>query len=81
VKIILAAYLGIVLIELTDPDHDRLEMNAVEFIKLHDITDKEIHAEGTKCLINTADGKSIAVLESCSEVHRLIIDQIRDRLP
>jgi hypothetical protein len=75
------ASLSLLLVQLLDADRNVFELNAMEIVKLHDITDSETHAPGTKCLISTSDGKAVAVIESCTGVHRLIIEALKSEVP
>lgn len=58
--------LALLLVQLTGPDGQRIDLNPQEITSVREPRggfDKEIH-----CLIHMADGKFIAVIETCAQV-------------
>jgi hypothetical protein len=64
--------LAVALIQLTGPEEQSILVNPEEIVSVRRPRSSEHFAPGTRCLINTADGKIIAVQELCSSVLRLI---------
>lgn len=66
--------LSVILLELTGPDKQMVEVNPSEITMIrqprHD--HREHFAPGTRCLIFTADGKYIAVIETCRQVNDML---------
>lgn len=65
---------ALVLIQLTDLNHSKVDVNVAEIVSLRDATDSGLLAEGAKCIVNTADGKHFTVIETCEEIRRLIVE-------
>lgn len=62
----------LLMIQLTDLKHVRIDMNVRAIIALKDQTDAPHLGEGARCTIRTFDGKALAVLETCDEVRKRI---------
>ena len=58
----------VLLIQFTGPDGQRIEVNPHEVVSVRTPRSQEHLAKDVKCLLHTADGKFVAVLESCDEV-------------
>jgi hypothetical protein len=65
---------ALALIILTGPDGQRIEINPAQVVttRTRRPGDKDHHTDAIKCIIHTADGKTVNVVEACSTV--------RDRL-
>jgi len=66
--------LAVHLIVLHGPDHQVIALNPTEVISIRTPRGAEEghFAKGAKCLVHTADGKFIAVLEECDAVRALV---------
>jgi hypothetical protein len=68
-EIILALHL----LRLTGPDHQIVDINPAEIVSIRQPRGSDTHFhKDVRCLIHTADGKFIAVVEDC--------DSVRDQL-
>lgn len=61
-------YVAIILLHLTGPGGQMIEVNPDEIVTLRSPRSQEHFAPGTRCLINTVDGKVVAVQEDCYRV-------------
>ena len=61
------------LIELTGPDRQVIIVSPDEIVAMRAPRVIEHFAPGTRCLLNTVDGKGVAVQETCEQV----LDKIR----
>ena len=66
--------IAVVLIQLTDLGHHRVDMNVSEIVSLRDVTDGQLLADGAKCTVITVDGRFIAVVETCEQIRLLILE-------
>jgi hypothetical protein len=64
--------LVILLITLTGPDQQAIEVNPNEIVALREPRGTDHFARGTRCLVFTSDGKYLSVMETCEKVHELI---------
>jgi hypothetical protein len=64
--------IALVLITLTGPDGQHVEINPAEIISIREPRGTDHFAKGTHCLITTTDGKYATVLETCERVIELI---------
>ena len=63
--------LFLLLIQLTGADDQRIDLNPIDIVTTRTPRRGEDHlAKGIKCLINTVDGKFIAVKEDCATVRQ-----------
>ena len=62
----------LLMIQLHDLQHNRIDMNVRTIVAMKDQTGAEKLGEGARCTISTVDGKRLAVLESCEEVRKRI---------
>jgi hypothetical protein len=60
------------LILLTGPDNQAIELNIDEVVSVRQPRSTDHFASGTRCIINTTDGKFVLVQELCSSVLRFI---------
>ena len=60
--------LALVLVQLTKPDGQPIWFNPMATITVRPPTRSEHFGAGVRCLINTPDGKFVAVTEDCAEV-------------
>lgn len=65
-------YLVAAWLTVTGPDNQEILLNVEEIVTLRPPRSVEHFAAGAQCLINTVDGKFLAVMEPCSEVHHRI---------
>lgn len=63
---------AVMLIHLTGPGDQVIELNPDQLVTSRAPRSSDHFAPGTHCLINTADGKVVAVKEDCETVERLI---------
>ena len=66
------------LILLTGPDSQEILLNIDEVVSVRQPRAPDHFAPGTRCIINTSDGKVVAVMELCSSVLRLIENKERE---
>jgi hypothetical protein len=62
----------LLLIQLTGPDNQRIDLNPADVVTTKTPRGDEHFAKGIKCLINTVDGKFITVKEDCATVRQLL---------
>lgn len=67
---VLVLLTGLKLIELTGPDGQHIEINPSEIVSLRAPRDSEHFAPGISCLVSTADGKYVGVVEGCEVIAR-----------
>ena len=65
-----ATVYAVVLVTLTGLDNQRIDINPAEVVSVRAPRVQEHFGEGIKCLLHTADGKFIAVIEDCDTVRR-----------
>jgi hypothetical protein len=63
------------LVQFTGPDNQKIDVNPVAVISVRAPRGAEHLGHGVKCLIHTADGKFIAVVEDCGTVKRRLEEQ------
>jgi hypothetical protein len=66
--------LALRLIELTGPDDQHIEINPSEIVSLRAPRGSEHFAPGINCLVSTADGKYVGVVESCEAIARRMME-------
>jgi len=66
--VIVAQLLTILLVQLTGPDNQKIEINPREVVSIRAPRVQEYFTQGIKCLIHTSDGKFVAVMEDCETV-------------
>ena len=64
--------LVVYLVQFTGPDDQKIEVNPAEVVSTRIPRSEEHFAKGVRCLINTVDGKFIAVIQTCEQVHKLL---------
>lgn len=62
------------LIELTGPEDQHIEINPSEIVSLRAPRASEHFAPGINCLVSTADGKYVGVVESCETIARSMME-------
>lgn len=62
------------LVALTGPDGQVILINPPEVVTVRTVRATDHHPPKTQCLIHTADGKFIAVRETCAEVNRRLAE-------
>jgi len=60
--------IAVLLVEFTGPDNQPIDINPMAVVSLRPPRSGDHFAKGGKCLIHTADGKFIAVIEDCDMV-------------
>ena len=60
------------LIRLTGPDNQIIEVNPAEIVSVRQPRVSDHFASGSRCAINTTDGKIVVVQELCTSVMRFI---------
>ena len=66
---------ALILIVLTGPDGQHIELNPKEIVSIREPRTTEDHfPKGARCLINTTDGKIVVVTNTCEAVHEMIAD-------
>jgi hypothetical protein len=73
-----AELIAIALIQLTGPGSQVIHVNPDQIVTTRVVrpTQKDQFGPGVQCLVHTADGKYISVLETCDEV-RLRMERMR----
>jgi hypothetical protein len=61
-----------VLIELHGPGGRKFDVKVDEIVSFREPAETEHFGKGTRCIVNTSDGKFSAVTEDCDTVRRLI---------
>jgi hypothetical protein len=69
---LLLGLLSLVLLELHGAQNQVIILNPHEIISMRPPTKDEHFAPGTRCIINTSDGKFTLVKEDCSTVEALL---------
>ena len=59
-------------ITVTGPDKQPIELNAREIVSIRPPRSQDHFGAGVRCLIHTADGKYITVIETCAAVNNLL---------
>jgi hypothetical protein len=67
-QIALAFVLALAFVEFTGPDNQSIDVNPLAVVSLRPVRAGEHFGRGIKCLIHTADGKFIAVMQDCDTV-------------
>jgi len=62
------ATVAVLLVQLTGPDDQRIEVNPHEIVSVRAPRGPEHFAKGVRCVLHTTDGKFIAVVEDCDTV-------------
>lgn len=63
------------MIYLTGLDGQVIELNPHSIVTLRVPRGVDHFDKDVKCLIHTSDGKTVAVVETCDQVHKLLEDQ------
>lgn len=56
------------LIVLTGPGGQTIDVNSHKIVSLRETQDRAHYGKGVNCIVNTEDGKYIAVIETCAVV-------------
>jgi hypothetical protein len=59
---------AVAMIQLTGPDDQRIDINPAEIVSIRSPRSTEHFAKGVRCIINTVDGKFVAVIEDCGTI-------------
>ena len=70
----LIPFLTVIAVLVHDPAGNDVWIASHEIVSLRDVQGSEHLAEGSKCLINTLDGKYLTVVEDCRAILREIGD-------
>jgi len=68
------ALAAVVLIQVTGPDGQRIDLNPSQIVSLREPRVSEHVAAGTRCIIHTTGGKFIATVNECEEILRRLAE-------
>jgi uncharacterized protein YlzI (FlbEa/FlbD family) len=66
----LSSNIAIILIALNSPDGRTIWVNPEDIISIRAVHEKKLYAPEIRCVLQTVDGKTVAVTDTCNEVRQ-----------